>query len=98
MSTNAVGFDSPTFTAMDIWFYTCRFLVGGAILEFLFVLKKTSKPAHMRVKTGPHKIPSRSLRSAEEESARCDRNAFIIFIAVFVVFCVIYFSVCFSLR
>ena len=98
MSTSA-HIDLPTFTAMDIWFYACRFLVGGAILEFLFVLRRSSEASNVtKVKPGPQKMLMQKQRSPEEQSARYDRNAFMIFNALFIVFCVIYFSACFSLR
>ena len=83
MSTSA-HIDLPTFTAMDIWFYACRFLVGGAILEFLFVLRKSSEASNViKVNPGPQKMLMQKQRSPEEQSARYDRNAFIIFNAVF---------------
>ena len=42
MSVSAVDFDSPTFTAMGVWFYACQFFVGLAILEFFLVLRLDS--------------------------------------------------------
>lgn len=98
MSTYAVSFNSPTFTAMDIWFYTCRFLVGGAILEFLFVLRNGSQTTTIKINSGPKQVPMRNQRTSEEQSAIYDRNAFIIFNVVFIIFCVLYFTVCFFLR
>ena len=47
MSVSAVDFDSPTFTAMGVWFYACQFFIGLAILEFFLVLRLDSKPTNV---------------------------------------------------
>ena len=98
MSASAVDFDPPTFTAMDVWFYACRFLVGGAIIEFFIVVKKSSSYKKITVKIGAQQIPMASKRTAEEVCVTYDQYSFIIFNAVFGVFCVAYVLVCYSLR
>ena len=100
MSTTALEFKSATFTAMDIWFYACRLFVGGAILELFLVLRKRSKPETTMVKIGAQQIPmsNQTEPTSEEQCAAFDRYAFIIFNAVFLLFCIVFFSVCFLLR
>ena len=98
MAASATDFHSPTYTAMDVWFYACRFLVAAAILEFLFVIRKLTKAGSCMVKVGPHKIPIKTQKSAEEHCAVFEHYAFIIFNILFIAYCIIYFSVCFSLR
>ena len=100
MATYSHYFDSPTFTAMDVWFNSCRALVGGAIFEFLLVLKRGKEPANTTVKIGARILPIGNdiADKTEERSAKYDHCAFVIFNVVFIVFCVVYMSLCFSLR
>ena len=100
MSTTALDFKSPTFTAMDIWFYACRLLVGGAIIEFFLMMKKRSKPPTNTVKIGAMQIPVNNVteQTTEEQRASLDYYAFIFFNIVFMVFCILYFTVCLLLR
>ena len=83
---------------MDVWFYACRFLVGGAIIEFFIVLRKGSAFKQIKVKIGVQQIPMATQRTAEELCATYDKYSFFIFNAIFLVFCVTYVSVCFFLR
>ena len=98
MAASAADFHSPTFTAMDAWFYACRFLVAAAILEFLFVLRNLTKAGSYLVKVGPQPIPTENQRSTKVQCAISEYYAFIILNLVFIIFCVVYFSVCISLR
>ena len=100
MSTRALDFESPTFTAMDIWFYACRSLVCFAILEFFLIMRKGSKPITNMVRIGVQQILVNNLteQTSEEHHAAYDTHAFIFFNTAFLVFCVTYFSVCFHLR
>ena len=83
----SVKFDGSVFTAMHIWFYACRLLVCGALLEFAWVLKKLSG--------GPRKTVAPN--HEREDNIHCyDFYAFIVFISLFIVFCVIYGVVCLS--
>lgn len=89
MSASAVEFDGSVFTAMDGWFYACRLLVGGALFEFAWVIKKLSG--------GPKKAKVASDKKKNEDKiCRYDYYAFIIFNALFVVFCVVYGVICLS--
>ena len=96
MSRSAVDFDSPGFTAMDVWFYVCRLINGLATLEFFFVLRISSGRHGKMGIVRPTAIESqtRDPRTAEELSTTCDRYAFFIFNAVFITFCVVYVYVC----
>ena len=96
MSVSAVDFDSPGFTAMDVWFYVCRHIVGLAFFEFFFVLRISSGRRGMMGMVRPTAIESqtRDLRTAAELSVTYDGYAFFIFNAVFIIFCVVYVYVC----
>ena len=39
MSSAAMSFNAPVFTAMDVWFYVCKMIVVAAIFEFAAILK-----------------------------------------------------------
>ena len=39
MSSAAMSFNAPVFTAMDVWFYACKMIVVAAIFEFAAILK-----------------------------------------------------------
>ena len=99
MSVSAVDFDSPTFTAMGVWFYACQFFIGLAILEFFLVLRLDSKPANViDTYSQENATNNHEQRTSEVHAATYDRYAFIIFHVAFILFCVVYVSVCLSLR
>ena len=100
IATNSNYFDSPTFTAMDVWFNTCRVMVGGAIFEFLLLLRKGKKPANTMLNIGTMLVPIENNIDdrTEEQCAKYDHYSFIFFNAVFIAFCVVYMLLCFSLR
>ena len=97
MSSSAMSFNAPVFTAMDVWFYVCKMTVVAAIFEFAAILKILNSS-----KTSPQKMNSNKPREAfldqkreMEESgkarleARCrkiDNFAFFAFNAGFVAF------------
>ena len=87
MSASDTTFVGSVFTAVHVWFYACRLLVGGALLEFAWVLKKLSGGSRMTVAPNHKK---------EGKIHRYDFYAFIVFNSLFVVFCVIYGVVCLS--
>ena len=95
MSASAVDFDSPGLTAMDVWFYVCRHIVGLAMFEFFFVLRISSGRHGMMGMVRPTAIESqtRDLRTAAELSVTYDGYAFIISNLIFIVFCVAYVCV-----
>ena len=87
-----MAFDAKVFSAMDAWFYACRFFVGAALLQFAMVIKLVSR------------LPSESdleehRQGTTSASKRCriyDRFAFWIFSLTFVVFCFAYGAICCS--
>ena len=99
MSVSAVDFDSPTFTAMGVWFYACQFFVGLAILEFFLVLRLNFKPTNV-VDTYSQENPTSNHEqgTSRVHVATYNHYAFIIFHVAFILFCVVYVSVCLSLR
>ena len=99
MSASAVDFDSPTFTAMDVWFYACQFFVGLAILEFFLILRLGSKPLNViEIYTQENPATNGERRTSEKTTANYDHYAFVIFNVVFVLFCVVYVFICLSLK
>ena len=87
-----MAFDAKVFTAMDAWFYACRFFVGAALLEFAMVIKLASKLSSETDGEGPR-------NGRVSTSTRCriyDRFAFWIFTVTFVVFCFAYGAICCS--
>ena len=92
MATSERAFDAKVFTAMDTWFYTCRFFVGAALLQFAMVIKFVSRlPSESDLeehRQGP--------TSASNQCRIYDRFAFWIFSVTFVVFCFAYGVICCS--
>ena len=92
MSTSAKAFDAKVFTAMDAWFYACRFFVGAALFEFAMVIKLISK-----LPTGGEQEESSTESTLAYDRYRVyDSLAFWIFGATFIVFCFVYGGICFS--
>ena len=89
MSAAAIEFVGSAFTAMHVWFYACRLAVGGALLEFVWVLKKIS--------VGPKraKVVAEQKRKGDT-ICRYDYYAYIISNTLFITFCVVYAVVCLS--
>ena len=78
-----MAFDAKVFTAMDAWFYACRFFVGAALLEFAMVIKLASKLSSETDGEG-----QRHGRGSTSARGRIyDRFAFWIFTVTFVAFC-----------
>ena len=49
-----MAFDAKVFSAMDAWFYACRFFVGAAMLQFAMVIKLSwANVAFALAKPGP---------------------------------------------
>ena len=91
MSASVVEFDgSAVFTAMHAWFYACRLLVGGALLQFAWVIKKFSGVPKKA------KVARSDQTKKEDKLCRYDYYAFIVFNALFIVFCVVYGVICLS--
>ena len=88
MATSARAFDAKVFTAMDAWFYACRFSVGAALLEFAMVIKMISKL--------PSEVDQEHSASAHDRCRVYDNLAFWVFSVTFVVFCFAYGGICLS--
>ena len=89
MSAGAIEFVGSGFTAMHVWFYACRLAVGGALLEFVWVLKKISD--------GPKrtKVTSEQKRK-QDKICQYDYYAYLISNTLYISFCVVYAVVCLS--
>ena len=89
MTASAIEFDGSVFTAMHAWFYACRLMVGGALLEFAWVLKKLFGRAQKKTVASDQK-------KEQDRICQYDYYAFIIFNALFIVFCAVYGVICLS--
>ena len=98
MATSSRVFGAKVFTAMDAWFYTCRFFVGAALFEFAMIIKLTSKVPATRntMVVIEQEITSTTDRSANDRCRLYDNYAFWIFSLTFLAFCLAYGIVCLS--
>ena len=99
MSSAAMSFNAPVFTAMDVWFYVCKMIVVAAIFEFAAILKIL----HSSETVPQPKKPREAFQDQKESGvkarleARCqriDNFAFFAFNAGFVAFSVFYGLFC----
>ena len=87
-----MAFDAKVFSAMDAWFYACRFFVGAAMLQFAMVIKLSSRlPSETDEEDQRYESTSASNRGRIY-----DKFAFWIFSVTFVVFCFAYGVICCS--
>ena len=97
MSSSAKTFDTSVFTAMDAWFDTCRVLIGGALFEYAFIIRLSQNSKANAARVG---MPSRkNVKNGKPTEERCktyDRSAFTLFNSIFLVFCVVYGTICLS--
>ena len=99
MATLSRAFDAKVFTAMDAWFYACRFFVGAALFEFALIIKLISKlPASRNTMVIIEQEVTNPTREADgSPDDRCklyDKYAFWIFSLTFLAFCLTYGTVC----
>ena len=104
MSSSAMTFDASVFTAMDAWFDACRVLVGGALFEYAFIIRLSQNPkANVARVCVPTRRNWRNVKNGnsmgkpiEERCKTYDRSAFMLFNSIFLVFCVVYGTICLS--
>ena len=87
MTTAAMSFNSPVFTAIDAWFYVCKLIIIAAVFEFAAILKMHNS----------QKISSDKAAEIEKERVqhrKVDARAYICFNITFAIFCIIYVVVC----
>ena len=73
MSSAAMSFNAPVFTAMDVWFYVCKMIVVAAIFEFAAILKILNSSKTSPQKVSPNKPPREAFQDQKRESEECGR-------------------------
>ena len=94
MTTAAMSFNSPVFTAIDAWFYACKLIIIAAVFEFAAILKIMNS---VKISTDVEEFQDNDVTGLDKRrvrSRKVDANAFIVFNIIFALFCIIYAVVC----
>ena len=96
MTTAAMSFNSPVFTAIDAWFYACKLIIIAAVFEFAAILKIMNSPS-VKISIDVEAFQDSNVLEQDKRRARSrkvDANAFLCFNILFALFCIIYGVVC----
>ena len=97
MTTAAMSFNSPVFTAIDAWFYACKLIIIAAVFEFAAILKIMNSPPSVNISADIEAFQTDDLAELHKRrvrSRKVDANAFLCFNILFALFCIIYGVVC----
>ena len=98
MTTAAMSFNSPVFTAIDAWFYVCKLIIIAAVFEFAAILKMhNSRISSDKVTEGSESVQDKKTAEIDKERVqhrKVDARAYICFNITFAIFCIIYMVVC----
>ena len=94
MTTAAMSFNSPIFTAIDAWFYVCKLIIIAAVFEFAAILKMhNSKISSDKLTEGSESVQDK-IDKERVQHRKVDARAYICFNITFAIFCIIYVVVC----
>jgi hypothetical protein len=100
MAATAKPSQMAVFTAMDAWLYCCKLIVMGAMFEYAWILRirrRLDETLKVRKVAYPEEEDSKDVAvtvGKEELCGRLDARAFAAFNVLFVVFVLVYFTVC----
>ena len=95
MTTAAMSFNSPVFTAIDAWFYACKLIIIAAVFEFAAILKIMNSV--VTISTDIDAFQNNDIAGLDNRKVRSrqvDANAFMVFNIIFALFYIIYGVVC----